>query len=119
MSQGRKYTRWSVNPKDLLDVTPTKARDIIIECFFEAQKEIMAQASQMVGRTQDETQLLETVKTIVKVAFRETSGDFDRPTKEDLVRVVESLSKKSAAWGTPDSIRDHHKKQIEKVLERL
>mgnify|MGYP001053264584 CR=1 FL=1 len=34
-----RFKRWFVSEEDLQGLNPIKARDIIIKCFFEAQKE--------------------------------------------------------------------------------
>lgn len=44
----------------------------------------------------------------VRLAFRETSGDFDHPTKGSLLAAVRILAHKSQQWGTPPDIVDHH-----------
>ncbi len=114
-----RFKRWFISEEDLTGLTPIKARDLIIKCFFEAQKETFARAKESLGKSADEKAILESVTNAVRVVFRETGGSFDNPSKEDLVRVVEGLARKSASWGTPQDIIEHHKAQIERVLRAL
>lgn len=45
-------TRWSVSASDLTGMTPAKARDLIVQCFHEAQKETsLPPASSSTNRT--------------------------------------------------------------------
>jgi len=111
--------RWSVSEKDLEGVTPQKARDLVTRCFFEAQKETLAEAKKKLGSAPTDTELRENVLRMVKMAFKETGGDFDSPTKDSLMRAIDVLARKAASWGTPPEIINHHKGEIEKILKRL
>lgn len=115
----KKFVRWEVQPAELRMMDTKKARDIIIKCFFEAQKETIARAKEKLGNTADDDSILKSVTAIVKTTFTEVKSNFDNPTKEDLMQVIGSLAKKSQGWGTPADIIEHHKKQIEKVLSAL
>lgn len=113
------YKRWFVDEKDLIGLDTIRARDIIIKCFFEAQKETFARVKEALGRTVNEKEILESVTNAVKLLFRESNGSFENPSKQDLLNVVERLASKAASWGTPQDIIEHHKGQIEKVLRAL
>ena len=111
--------RWFLSATDLMNMTPVKARDLIVKCFFEAQKESIAAAGKNIGQAQNDTELHNTVVGAVRLAFRETAGDFDHPTKAGLMAVVQTLARKSTQWGTPPEIVEHHKNQIGSVLQAL
>ncbi len=119
MAEEERFKRWSLKESDLDDLTPLKARDLVIKCFFEAQKETFTRARQDIGITFDARDLLTTVKGSIKLAFRGAGEDFERPTKASLSKVVEALSKKAASWGTPQDIIDYHKSQIRKIISLL
>lgn len=119
MGEEGKYHRWALHAADLLDMTPLKARDLIVQCFFEAQKETFVRAGEQLGRHQDPAQLMATVRSAVKMTFQSTGGDFEAPTRATLEAVVEALARKASTWGTPEDVMEHHKKQIQSVLRRL
>ena len=112
-------TRWVLSAADLLDITPIKARDLIVKCFYEAQKETIGAAGRKIGQVQNDVELRNTVVGAVRLAFREAAADFDNPTKGGLMAAVQILARKSQHWGTPPDIVEHHKAQIERVLEML
>jgi|SRR5208282_3149526 len=113
------YKRWNVQPTDLVGLTPEKARDLITRCLLEAQKETFAENEQMLGHMPGEGELQTIVEGAVRLAFRETNQDYDNPTPQGLMKVVEVLARKSSSWGTPAAIIEHHKKQIAQVLRCL
>ena len=119
MAEEKKFGRWSLVPSDLLDMTPVKARDLIRKCFFEAQKETFARVRERAGIINDPQEIEDSVDRIVKHAFRETNGNYDDPTKEDIMRAVDALAKSAQSWGTPADIIDHHITQISEILAKL
>jgi len=110
---------WTASETDMAEMTPIKARDLIIDCFFHAQKETFQAIKEKLNKESTDEQILESVQSIIKMTFDETGGDFDNPTKEQLMSVVMNIAGKSKAWGTPPDIIDHHKQQIEKILSLL
>jgi hypothetical protein len=108
-----------ISAADLADMTPIKARDLIVQCFQEAQKEHLAAASELIHQPHDQTDLRNMVIGAVRMAFKETGGDFDQPTKATLMKVVEVLARKSEQRQTPKEIIAHHKGEIERVLRAL
>ncbi len=100
-------------------MTPVKARDLIVKCFYEAQRETFAAAGENLGRAPNDAELHNTVTGAVRVTFREAGADFDHPTKDSLMAVVQILARKSKSWGTPPDIVEHHQNQIGSVLQAL
>ena len=113
------YVRWFLDDADLLDMTLIKARDLIVKCFYEAQKETIAAAGEKIGQIQNDAELRNTVIGAVRLAFREAAADFDDPSKGGLMAAVQILARKSKQWGTPPDIVEYHKAHIERVLEVL
>ncbi|MEW5764520.1 MAG: hypothetical protein ACOYXN_09415 [Acidobacteriota bacterium] len=113
------HVKWVVPAADLLNLTPEKARGLIVRCFLEAQKETFARARERLGQTPTEEALLANVEGAVRLAFRESGGEYDRPTPESLGKVVEVLARKAGSWGTPDDVIRHHRDQIGRVLAAL
>lgn len=119
MQEKERFHRWTLSEGDVTDLTPLKVRDIIVKCFFEAQKETFARSKQDLGMKTSEEELYKTVQTSIKMVFKDTKADFDNPTKESLMKVVETLARKAASWGTPQDIIEFHGAQVMKVLQLL
>ena len=113
------YTRWTMEPADLVGLTPLKARDLVTRCLLEAQRETFALNEQRLGHKAEDEHLRFVVQGAVRLAFRETGQDYNHPTLESLMKVVQLLATKSSRWGTPPEIIEHHKQQISRVLQTL
>lgn len=112
--------RWSLSEEDLRDITPRKVRDLIIHCFYEAQRETFARARRKAGSIDTGADSLRAaVVASVRTAFKEVSGSFDAPTVESLEDVVGVLGRRAAGWGTPPDVVEHHGRQVATLLERL
>jgi hypothetical protein len=111
--------RWALDAADLIEITPIKARDLIVQCFCEAQKETFARTEQQMGQRPSDQDLGDMMTGAVRLAFRDAGFDFENPSKTALVKVVEVLARKSAARGTPHEIIAHHRQQIGMVLSAL
>lgn len=113
------YERWYCTNNDLRDLDARKARDLIIECFFQAQHETMLRSQERLGFGGTEESLRMQAEGAVRNAFRRTGGDYAQPTRESLRQAVESLASSAESLGTPREIIDHHKRQIGLVLNGL
>lgn len=119
MEEKKGFHRWRLKEEDLEDLNPAKAKELIINCFYEAQKETFARSKESLGMRADDTEVRTSVLSAVRLTFREAGGDFNNPTRESLIRVVEVLGRKSMAWGTPGDIIEYHREQIMKVIRGL
>lgn len=113
------YARWTLESADLVDLTATKARDLVTRCLLEAHKETFAQNEQTLGHHSADTDLRVLVEGAVRLAFREAKEDYENPSATSLVKVVQILGRKSRKWGTPLDVIEHHKRQIARVLQCL
>jgi hypothetical protein len=113
------FQRWGLASSDLENLTPIKARDLLVQCFFEAQRETFARSSKALARDHSDDEIRKNVATMVKMTFKETGGSYDQPTKAALAKAVVALTQKAAAWGTPEDIIAHHRVQIERILTVL
>ncbi|MCF7862316.1 hypothetical protein K9M79_08830 [Candidatus Woesearchaeota archaeon] len=111
--------RWNVTDEDLRDLNVAKARDLVVECFMEAQKETFMRLSQQLGDTPSDIQLREGVVGKVRHTFEEVGGNYDEPSSEILEKVVGRLAKAAASLGTPEDIIEHHKSELSKVFSKL
>ncbi len=111
--------RWVVRDEDLNELTPERARELVVSCFFEAQRETFARAADALGREQESERLRQTVVSSVRTAFQRVGGNFDRPSKATITAAVEILARKATAWGTPAEVIEHHRQEIARVLAAL
>ncbi|MFH1414482.1 MAG: hypothetical protein ABIH89_00125 [Elusimicrobiota bacterium] len=63
--------------------------------------------------------LLKNVRGMVRMGFNEAGEDYDNPTKEGIIKVLQYLGRASASWGTPEEIIEHHKKELKKIITAL
>lgn len=113
------YKRWYCTSNDLRDLDATKARDLITECFFQAQHETILRSQTRLGVAYTEDTIRMQAEGAVRIAFKRTGGDYAAPTTESLMKVVESLAASAESLGTPEDIVAHHKRQIGKILDGL
>ncbi len=104
---------------DILGLDELKARDLVVKCFCHAQLETFKKARKTLGYSTGFTELQNSVTSAVKLAFKKADHDFDKPTREALMEVIVILAEDARAMGTPESTIFHHKKEIQKVLDRI
>ncbi|PLX24965.1 hypothetical protein C0580_03495 [Candidatus Parcubacteria bacterium] len=92
-------------------ITPLIVRDAIVSCFFKAHCEDT-------GVEEDKLTNKEYCRMIVEKSFEEVNGNFDDPSKEDIVNVVARLADFSKSFRDPKIILKH-KDQIELLLSKL
>jgi len=111
---------WKLTEDRLTDLTPLRARDLVVECFYFAQHETLARTRLKLGAGHgDEASMRASVAMAVRLAFKEAGGDYDHPTAGTLASAIDVLARKAEAWGTPADIVRHHHEQIERLLGRL
>lgn len=94
------------------DVTALMVRDAIIECFR------LAHCEDSGINVADKNINKEYCGDIVKKAFSDTGSDFDKPTKDTIIKVLGEL--KSFSMNFRDkSIIEHHYNQILKLVNKL
>jgi hypothetical protein len=113
------YERWFCTPADLLEIDPGRARNLIVECFFEAHHEAMTRSNALRGLDTDPDLVRMEALGAVLNAFKRTGSDYNNPDKAGLIRVVGSLADNASVLGTPRDIIEHHKQQIAIVLAAL
>lgn len=119
MAETERFKKWFLKESDLGDLTPSKVRSLIIECFYEAQKETFRNIKKQIGANSTDEEIRKTVIAGIKLAFKKVGADFEKPTKDSLLLVVAYLARQAASWGTPPDIIQHHKTQLQKVISFL
>ncbi len=103
----------------LQGLTLMGARNLVVECFFRAQKETFARGARSLGVVPSDEDLERTVRNAVMHAFQSAGANFEEPTRETLMAAVEKLAGKAAAMGTPKDIIERHRAQLARVFEAL
>lgn len=111
---------WKLPQPELVGLTPARARDLLVECFFFAQHETLARAKQKLGaKGIDDASLRANIVGAVRLAFKESGGDYDQPTRASLGEAVAVLARKAESWGTPPDIIQHHRDQVLEMLRHV
>jgi len=101
MQEERKVDLFEIDTREFASLTPSRARDLIVECFYNAQKETLTRAKQRLGNEHTESSLQQSALNIVKIALKDTGGNFNQPSKEELGNIVPILAK-SCYMGNPE-----------------
>ena len=99
-------------------ITPVQVRDAIIECFSQAQEELMEYMKETTDFKPENIEKMY-VNYIIEKAFEKVGGDFKNPTKETLIQVVMEL--KGYALGLfrdPDIVKKHAG-EIGQLIDKL
>lgn len=98
---------YGVDPEK--EVTPAMVRDAIIECFIKAHSEVLEAEYDQSKTKADLEELKEmNVRTMIKEIFKQLKLDFDNPTKEGLVMVINELKKFALRFRDPSIINKRH-----------
>ena len=90
------------------EVTPIDVRNALVECFMLAHGELLAE-SLNVDLSTDEDNMIkrESIVTFLQGVFEKTDGDFDKPTKESMFKVIEYLKSFSKNFRDSKMIEKH------------
>jgi len=92
------------------NVTPVMARDAIIQCFYEAHCNVLELARETFGQPPErkfEEMKKSHVKELIQDIFYKIGGDFNKPTKDNLLKVIENLKGFASIYRKPDVIKKH------------
>jgi len=103
------------------NVTPVMVRDAIIQCFYEAHCNVLELARGTFGYPPDDIfdEMKKThVKELVQDIFYKIGGDFDNPTKDNLLDVIKNLRGFASIYRKPEVIKKHVS-EIMILIEKL
>lgn len=92
-------------------VTPEMVKEAVVLCFSEAHKEVLDSYKDYTDFESEEefNKLKEMdVRLIVKKAFLDTGGDFDKPTKDSLKAAIGWLANYARNFRDPKIIEKHY-----------
>jgi hypothetical protein len=100
------------------NITPVIVKDAIIRCFLAAHKDVLEDLKKY-GSMDSEEELEKMkkldVELLIQKYFKETGGDFDNPSKDELVAVCDKLAEYASHFRKPDVIKKHYNEIIELV----
>ncbi len=102
-------------------VTPIMVRDAIIDCFKQAHDEILQTMKEYYEfKSEKEFEELKhlNVKFLVESKFEEVGGDFENPSKRDLIKVIDKLAEYASHFRRPEIIKKHYD-EIMKLIRLL
>ncbi|HWS24340.1 MAG TPA: hypothetical protein VN226_07910 [Anaerolineales bacterium] len=94
-------------------ITPLMVKNALTQCFFEAH----CQDTEFTDTQNSDINHSYCAK-IVQKAFIDTNGDINAPTKQDIINVIEYLSKFSKSFRDPQIIAKHAA-QIQQLIDNL
>ena len=103
------------------NITPFMVRDAIIQCFYEAHCNVLELARETFGKPPEkkfEEMKKSHVKELVQDIFHRIGGDFNKPTKDNLIEVLENLKEFASIYRKPDLIKKHVK-EIMLLIDKL
>lgn len=110
---------WRVSESDLSDLDAVGARDLMIECFLQAQGGTFKRSAHALDMDGSEAELRETVRAAVRLKFKDLGCDFDNPTPADIDSVAQTLAQEARSWGTPPEVVEHHVEQMHLIRTRI
>ena len=102
-------------------ITPLMVRDAIIRCFHKAHQEALDEMNRKNEfGSEAEREGFERIQTdlIVRSAFEDVNADFNNPTKEDIMKVLDEIAKFASRFRKPEIIRKHYS-EIMRLVEKL
>jgi hypothetical protein len=102
-------------------VTPVMVRDAIIQCFFEAHDNILELAKDFFGdpdKVKFEEMKKIHVKELVENIYLKIGEDFNKPTKESLLKLLNHLEKIAKIY-RDNNIINTHIDEIMQLIKKL
>lgn len=113
------HVLWTVDDSRLEGLTPTAARDLMVECFMVAQGEVFRRAELSLNMMADTDTTRMQVENSIRLKFKELGHDYEQPTVGVLREVMTALAAQARIWGTPADVIDHHLHEMNRVLYRV
>lgn len=111
---------YGVDPSESL--TPEIVRDAVVTCFKEAHRDLVESSLSGAGdggkENMSEHVVEATTRSIVFNAFEATGGNFDKPTKESLLKAIDYLRNFSEGFRKPETIQKHYS-EIKSLIDKL
>lgn len=101
------------------ELNPASVKDAIIECFMDAHAKELQELDHYASDSEELERLKEmNVDLLVRKAFEETGGNFENPTKKEIIKAVEYLVGFSGNFRNQEVVM-HNKDKIMKLIKLL
>jgi len=119
MAKDIEFKKWDFNAEEKKSLAPVKVRDLMVDCFYASQGPMFIKAKQNLKIVFTEEDIRQRAISVVQTAFRKTAGDFQKPTKDSLLKVLDSLADAAASWGTPKDVIEHNVIEMSKAISLI
>ncbi len=110
---------WEITEDDTVNLTPSKVRDLIIQCFTYAHfEEVLEKKKGLITHT-DFDVVRNCLIAEIKVTFNQANENFENPTKQGLLKVINILAKKQINRGGNSFIIENHRTKLYSVISKL
>jgi len=104
------------------EITPEKVRDAIIECFYQAHQEVLKDMYVLLKEDNEIEENNEVGREYIQETiinyFIKVGGNFTKPTKKDILKVLDELKVFAEGFRSPEIIGKHYG-EIMKLVEKM
>ncbi len=111
--------QWKLSESDLYGLTPLRVRDLMVDCFIEAQRDTFSKAGHVLHQDTEDSEVSGTISTVVRMKFSDLGLSWDQPTPSCLRKVADELAREARAYGTPDDVIAYHHSEITRAIDHL
>ena len=119
MAEEGRFHRFQLSAEDVAAPSPEKARDTMVRCFREAQGQTFSWAARGTVKKGEDLEAVHAVRDMMAGIFLEMGVDFDRPTKDGLLKILRVCTDMARSWGTPEEVVMHNRREIQSLLDLL
>lgn len=100
------------------EITPLIVRDAIVKCFVNAHREVLGQMkeySKFKSKKEFDDIKNMSILFLIESLFKDVGGDFNNPTKDDILKVIKKLAEIAAQFREPEIVEKHYNEIMELI----
>jgi hypothetical protein len=100
------------------NITPIMVRDAIVECYYQADIEVLNKLfyeSDYDSEEDEKKTKREHVEIMLKKMFNDINGDYNNPTKESLLNVIDKCKDFAKCFRDEEIIKKHYNEILELI----
>ena len=100
------------------EITPIYVRDAIINCFYEAHNDVLNEMFEVSNFSSDNESKMTKynhIRIMIKTLFDRVHGDFDNPSKESLIKVIDQCAQYAQNYRDDETIKKNYNKIMEMI----